>query len=323
MQLTQQVITLKGGSLNSTCLHIDGDRKFVRKTISTSADREYGYVRWYSQLKKLQRFNALIPEYVPKVLDAGINDQGAYFDIEYIDAKDIKTLFKENELTQYQTEQMHKSLWFAFDRLHINSYKPNASSLKLYFQEEVLQKLNDARQFPEFEIFYQLDVYQHQGITFSGIKNRLEQFAKLFDRAIEHESYVHGNPTLENILYNPDTDRLVFIDLYEEGIVDSQFMDYSQVLQCSNSLYGLLNDSVLKVHGNTTEYQIVIPKTLIYFDQLFNHELKYRHSRNYDLVKLFEATQFFRMLPFKCHADNIEAAKFFYVHACSLVNRLL
>jgi len=318
-----QVIKLKGGSLNSTSLHIDGDRKFVRKTISTTADREYGYVRWYSQLKKLQRFNALIPGSVPQVLDAGINDTGAYFDIEYIDAKDIKTLFKEDGLTRYQTEKMHSALWFAFDKLHINSYKPNASSLKLYFQEEVLQKLNDARQFPEFEQFYQIDSYQHRGETFKGIKSKLEEFSKLFDRPIDRESYVHGNPTLENILYNPETDKIVFIDLYEEGIVDSQFMDYSQVLQCSSSHYGLLNDSVLNVNGNETVYDITVPENLTYFDQLFKYELKYRHSRNYNLIKLFEATQFFRMLPFKCHADNIAAAKFFYVHACSLVNRLL
>ena len=321
--MTQHVITLKGGSLNSTCLHIDGDRKFVRKTISTSANREYGYVRWYSQLKKLQRFNALIPEYVPRVLDAGVTNAGAYFDIEYIDAKDIKTLFKENILTKEQTERMHTTLWFAFDRLHKHNYKPNAGSLKLYFQEEVLQKLNDARQFPEFEQFYQLDHYKHNGETFKGMKSKLEEFSKLFDTAIEHESYVHGNPTLENILYNPDTNQIVFIDLYEEGIVDSQFMDYSQILQCSSSLYGLLNDSVLKVTGNATEYHVDVPENLSYFNQLFNNELKCRHPSNYTLVKLFEATQFFRMLPFKCHADNIEAAKFFYVHACSLVNTLL
>ena len=154
--MPQQVIKLKGGSLNSTSLHINGDEKFVRKLISTTANREYGYVRWYSQLKKLQRFNELIPGCVPKVYDAGITEEGAYFDIEYIDAKDIKTLFKENALSRYQTEKMHKSLWFAFDRLHCHEYAPNSNSLKLYFHEEVLQKLIDARQFEEFEKFYQL-----------------------------------------------------------------------------------------------------------------------------------------------------------------------
>jgi serine/threonine protein kinase len=322
--MPQQVIKLKGGSLNSTCLHINDDNKFVRKTISTTANREYGYVRWYSQLKKLQRFNSLIPGYVPKVYDAGITSDGAFFDIEYIEAKDIKTLFKENSLSRYQTERLHKSLWFAFDRLHSNKYTPNSSSLKLYFQEEVLQKLNDARQFEEFESFYNIDSYVHNGQTFSGIKNRLDTFSKLFNEKITEECYVHGNPTLENILYDPDQDKIVFIDLYEEGIVDSQFMDYSQVLQCSNSLYGLLNDGTLKVTDNVTEFSIdPIPENLIYFNELFNDELKYRYTPNYKLVKLFEATQFFRMLPFKCHSGNIEAAKFFYVHACDLVNKLL
>jgi hypothetical protein len=322
--MPQQIIKLKGGSLNSTSLYIDGDKKFVRKLISTTADREYGYVRWYSQLKKLQRFNALIPGYVPKVYDAGIINGCAYFDIEYVEAKDIKTLFKENALSQYQTERMHKSLWFAFDRLHSHQYLPNAGSLKLYFQEEVLQKLNDARQFLEFENFYQLDVYVHQGQTFSGIKNRIEQFSKLFDQPVSLECYVHGNSTLENILYDCEQDRIVFIDLYEEGIVDSRFMDYSQVLQCSNSLYGLLNDGVLNVNGNITNFSIdEVPKNLVYFNELFTNELKYRYPDQFKLITLFEATQFFRMLPFKCHAGNIDAAKFFYAHACSLVNKLL
>jgi serine/threonine protein kinase len=321
--MPENIIKLKGGSLNSTCLHVGEHQSFVRKTISTSANREYGYVRWYSQLKKLQRFNELIPGYVPKVYDAGVNSNGAYFDIEYIDAKDIKTLFKENSLTRYQTERMHKSLWFAFDRLHTHRYTANPSSLLLYFQEEVLQKLNDARQFSEFEDFYNQNVYQHQGQTFSGIKNRLDKFSKLFEQDIDEECYVHGNPTLENILYDPDSDKIVFIDLYEEGIVDSKFADYSQVLQCSNSHYGLLNDSVLKVNGNATEYSIEVPENLNYFNDLFNNELKYRYPNQYRLVKLFEATQFFRMLPFKCYSDNVEAAKFFYAHACSLVNTLL
>lgn len=318
-----KIIKLKGGSLNSTCLHIDGDRKFVRKTISTSADREYGYVRWYSQLKKLQRFNQLIPRHVPRVLDANVCDDGAYFDIEYIDAKDIKTLFKENRLNDYQIELMHTQLWQAFDDLHRHTYQPNLSSLRLYFKEEVLQKLNDARQFPEFEEFYQIDNYNHWGSSIKGIKNNLDRLEKLFDQTISVEGYVHGNPTLENILYS-DHHGIIFIDLYEEGIVDSKFMDYSQVLQCSSSYYGVLNDSKLSVQGNVTEFDTEIPKSLVYFDNLFNQELENRCSeQEYLLVRLFEATQFFRMLPFKCHAGNIESAKFFYAHACALVNKLL
>lgn len=317
------ITTLKGGSLNSTSLHAEGDDKFVRKLISTSANREYGYVRWYSQLKKLQRFNNIVPGLVPQVLDASFSDQGAYFDIEYIDAKDVKTLFKEHLLDSAGTEQLHSALWQAFDKLHSHKYKANVSSLKLYYQEEVLQKINDARQFPEFEKFYQIGSYLHWGETVSGVKHKLTELSQLFETAVVDECYVHGNPTLENILYSPER-GVVFIDLYEEGIVDSKYMDYGQVLQCSNSFYGILNDSAVTVEGNVTGYNIEFPKNLLYFNHLFNTELHKRFTtEELRLIKLFEATQFFRMLPFKCHSGNITSAKFFYAHACSLVNRLL
>lgn len=319
-----EVVTLKGGSLNSTSLHIDGNRKFVRKIISRDANREYGYVRWYSQLKKLQRYNSLFPECVPKLYDAGTTDSGAYFDIEYIPGKDIKTWLKEESLSPSQILTMHKALWSSFDRLHNHTYDPMPSSLMLYFEEEVSQKLSDARQFGEFDQFYHVDSFVHLGQTVSGMRHKFEQFRSLFKRNITTESYVHGNPTLENIMYDPSTNKITFIDLYEEGIVDSKFMDISQVLQCSNSYYGILNDSRIVVSENNTASSAVVPKSLTYFNQLFNAEMANRYTTDeIALINLFEATQFFRMLPFKCHAGNIDAAKFFYAHACSLVNKLL
>lgn len=321
--MPQLIKHLTGGSLNATDLFEDSSGKFVRKRISTIANREYGYVRWYSQLKKLQRFAQLIPKLVPDVYRVGVDQQGAFFDIEYIPAQDIKTLFKHNTIDTTATETLHEKLWSAFDLLHQHGYPAIRNSLLLYFQEEVLQKINDARQFPEFDKFYNINLYHQQGTTVNGIKYNLDKISRLFDQNITSESYVHGNSTLENILYSP-TNGIVFIDLYEEGIVDSALCDYSQILQCSNSHYGLLNDSSVVVNGNAVECLINVPDNLVYFNQLFTEELKSRlDSQDYRLVKLFEATQFFRMLPFKCHTNKIDYAKFFYVHACRLINELL
>ena len=50
------ITTFKGGSLSSTLLMQDNKDMFVRKTVSLVENREYGYQRWYSQLKKLQRY---------------------------------------------------------------------------------------------------------------------------------------------------------------------------------------------------------------------------------------------------------------------------
>jgi hypothetical protein len=321
--MPQLIRNLKGGSLNSTALYQDHRGLFVRKLISTAADREYGYVRWYSQLKKLQRFNELIPGLVPKIYDAGFTDQGAYFDMEYIEADDIKTIFKQDQATEQTIEHINDRLWQAFDCLHQHKYPSMTSSLELYYQEEVFQKLQDARRFPEFEEFYQIDSYEYTSGRVQGLKSLAGDFAQLFREPVDEECYVHGNPTLENMLYSPDR-GIVFIDLYEEGIVDSRFMDYSQVLQCCHSHYGMLNDGEISVSGNRADNSVYIPWSLGRFNQVFQNTLKSRTTaQQYRLVQLFEATQFFRMLPFKCHSGNITSAKYFYVHACSLVNRLL
>jgi hypothetical protein len=316
---------LRGGSLNSTCLHETSAGAFVRKTIDTSTDREYGYVRWYSQLKKLQRYNKLFPGLTPEVLDVGVNETGAYFDIEYIaDSLDITKLFVTDQLSTDQLPIMHNALWNAFDTIHSSTYNSNANALQLYFVEEVEQKLKDARQFAEFEQFFQLGEYEYNGVSTSGIQSTYDRFKQLFTQQIESECYVHGNPTLENIMYSLATNKITFIDLYEEGIVDSQFMDYSQVLQCSNSHYSILNNSPRTIVNNCVTYNAVIPTNLIKFNTLFVDEIIRRYGEeNYQLVKLFEATQFFRMLPFKCHAGDFTAAKFFYTHACHLINTVL
>jgi hypothetical protein len=321
--MIQLISELRGGSLNSTNLYDDDGIKIVRKQISVNADREYGYVRWYSQLKKLQRFSQIIPDLIPAVIDVGVTDNGVYFDIEYINALDIKTLFLTTSFSDEKIKEINASLWAAFDRLHQHTYKSNYSSLKLYFHEEVLRKINDARKFSEFENFYQIDNYNYLGKQVKGIKTILKSFKNFFDQPIDNECYIHGNPTLENILYSEDT-GIKFIDLYEEGIVDSKFMDYSQVLQCSSSYYGMINDGKICINENVVGREVHIPPELNKFNSFFNAEIKNRFStKEYDLIKLFEATQFFRMLPFKCYAGNIEAAKYFYVHACDLVNRLL
>ena len=75
---------LKGGSLSSTYLIEEGDKKFIRKCVSLTKDREYGYVRWYSQLKKLQRLESDLPGLFPKVLNVSYDDGEAYFDLEYL-----------------------------------------------------------------------------------------------------------------------------------------------------------------------------------------------------------------------------------------------
>ncbi len=46
------------------------------------------------------------------------------------------------------------------------------------------------------------------------------------------------------------------------------------------------------------------------------------HLEHKQIIDVLEATQFIRMLPFKCAAGDFEKAKFFYVHACHLLSKI-
>lgn len=319
-----KIETLKGGSLNSTSLFTSETEKFVRKSISLVDNREYGYTRWYSQLKKLQRFNKLFPGVVPNILNTGTLGDYAYFDLEYISGDNIKNYLQKNVLTDTELEKINYNLWKVFDTVHQHEYHPNANSLALYYKEEVTEKLHKALTIEEFKRFYDLGEYTYLGNKVLGFQLFEEQYKKLFETEINEESCIHGNPTLENIMYDPITEKITFIDLYEESIVDSKFLDYSQILQCSDSGYGVINDNPKNINGSFVGTNASIHLNFNKFNRVFMQTLSERLSeKQICLVKLFESTQFFRMLPFKCFAGDIEGAKFFYVHACHRVNSLL
>ena len=74
---------LKGGSLSKTILIKKNNKKFIRKLIDIEKNREFGFYRWLSQLKKIQRLNNVFPRLFPKVLRSGLINKSYFFDIEY------------------------------------------------------------------------------------------------------------------------------------------------------------------------------------------------------------------------------------------------
>ncbi len=315
------IIKLKGGSLSATYHHVD--ENIIRKKVSLKTNREYGFVRWYSQMKKIQRYNTLYPDLFPKMLNVSYENNYAYFDIEYKKSfRDLKQIFSERELSTQEIERINQALWNAFDELHSTVYKANPGAPYLYFKEEVLQKIHDASISSDFENFYNNhDVYEYNGIMVHSMKNYLNELDNFF-KELEFltEQTIHGNPTLENTLYSFDENRIVFIDPYEESIVDTRFLDYSQVLQCSSSHYGFINDREVEVNGTSVSFKQEIPKNFLMFNDVFRANIIEKRTK--EIVDVFEATQFIRMLPFKVRALDHNKAKYFYVHACYLLSKV-
>jgi hypothetical protein len=311
-------VMLKGGSLSSTFLCDDNDFKYIRKHINLKENREYGFVRWYSQLKKLQRYNTLYPQLCPKVLSTNVTDNEAFFDLEYLSGyKDIKTILSENSTSDYQIKVMSDALKNAFNILHSHKINSIPNLPYLYYVEEVQQKLTDAMEVSRSS-FFDLNEFVYNGkvIKKNNLLNRLKEYFQ--NLSLPYECNIHGNPTLENIIYSVEKNDIKFIDLYEESIIDSSLLDYSQVLQCSSSFYGFINDREVKIDGNEVWFEESIPDSFFKFNEYFSEGLE-----DITTIKILEATQFFRMLPFKCLAGDDDKAKYFYVHALNLLSEIL
>ena len=314
------VISLKGGSLSRTYRLPQYD--LVGKEIVRDKNREYGFVRWYSQLKKLQRYNTQYPNLFPKVLGVNVDEEKATFKIEYMKGfRDIKNILANDTLTDEQIFRMSQAVWKGLNQLHSVTHDPIPGAGKLYFEEEVRQKITDAIAIPEFAEFYAHGTYEYDGKIVHGIGNSMMDLENFFkELTLIQEENIHGNPTLENILYSFEEDRVVFIDVYDESMIDTRFLDYAQVLQCSRSYYGFINDNKVDIGSISVTHRLEIPKNFETFN--YHFESGITEPRTKEIVDVFEATQFIRMLPFKVLAGDIDKAKFFYVHACYLLSKV-
>jgi len=138
------------------------------------------------------------------------------------------------------------------------------------------------------------------------------------------ETFTHGNITLENLLYIPNEKKFIFIDPYEENIIDSCLAEYSQLLQSSNAKYEIYNRQEQYIlSGNRIELHVDKNKSIDYFnDKLLSYLKSHFNKEDYIMIRLLEISQFIRMLPFKMEVDEKKMI-FFYGLASKLFDDLL
>lgn len=316
---------LKGGSLSSTYLcHPGIGAPFVRKEVSLIKNREYGFQRWYSQLKRLQRYNHMFPGVFPKLVGYGREDDQAYFDIEYVDgAVTVFEFLKETDNPKL-IDEMFTELILVMDSMHKVVLPSSDSSYQLYIYEEVEQKMLACMQNARYQEFTSYSKIFFDGRSIVGLKNALDEYLEMFRQVFkqQNETFTHGNLTLENILYQPKLKKITFIDPYDENVIDSKLAEYSQILQSANSLYELYNAAVVNIQGNQVSVDVNVPYGLEYFNNLFKSFMKQRLTPDeVKIVQLLEISQFMRMLPFKMEIDE-DKMLFFYTLGSSLFHDL-
>ena len=306
---------LKGGSLSGTylCKNERGE-SFVRKEASLNEHREYGFQRWYSQLKRLQRYGQQFPNLFPDVIQFGRSGDLAYFDIQYVEGSLTVHDYLLQNPTKENIEHMFSVLLASMNRMHSIKIPSSASAMDLYVYEEMEQKIGACLGNAQFQ-----KIISQREVTFNGKRVRgiywaIEDFKKLIKQSYLNpiECFTHGNITLENILYQPDKKLITLIDPYEENIIDSRLAEYSQILQSCNSHYEIYNSIKPFVTGGNVDAVIEVPIGINNFNEIF---LKYLDSEcnpnEQRVIRLLEISQYVRMLPFKMEIDENKMALFY------------
>jgi hypothetical protein len=319
--------TLKGGSLGQTQLiETSSGELRVRKSISSVLNREYGEVRWHSQLKRLQRYGTLVPELFPKVLELGTTKGAYFFDIEYFDGFcNLKTYFCDHSPTSEHINIIADRIVDHVSRLHTYAkFDSYPGSMSVYLQEEVLQKISDAREDHEFNVIAASPTITFNGVSYPSLQSQVVWLRNFISQLmVSSECFTHGNLTLENILINPISLEIRFIDPYDENIVDCRESDFSQILQCSSSHYGLMSDFDPIVDGASVVIEYIVPPAFIQFNEVISRLFSSAElSLDSRLLDFLHVSQFVRMLPFKIQSGNLDKGVLFYALSCKLVEEM-
>lgn len=324
--MVSKVLKFTGGSLSGTYLCKDKfDKYFVRKLCSLNDEREYGLVRLFSQKTKITQNHMYFPDLFPRVLDIGVQDEFAYVDFEYLkNYVCLADFLLKNDIKKCVLEKVFENVYSSFCSL--SSIKSGTeftkSALELYFKNELFRPLEYFKEHTN-STFTEIENFSFNGNLVPNIlkKDVLQYILNSIECNVldMSESLTHGNLTIENIMINPDTLNIVFIDCYEENYFHTKYNDLSQLLQCSKYLYSWLTRESVEIDEHRVNFNTPNSGNVVFFNELLDHEIKKSFSSDeIKLVEYFLLSQFTRMLPFKIKSKNYRKAMGFFCLACKI-----
>tara|TARA_Y100001958_G_C21219043_1_gene544396 strand:- start:111 stop:1085 length:975 start_codon:yes stop_codon:yes gene_type:complete len=318
--MSQAVIIekLKGGSFSSTnVISVDGELR-VRKSISNKDNREYGLVRWHSQIRKLQILKFFFPDNVPQILETGVSFNSYYFDIPYLTScKNYYELLKDsNENLSRKAVNALFDLIAKFENIEFGAVK---GGLNLFVNEELKEILKSAQK----DLEANLDK-DSQNIIIK-LSDKIENSIKYLDEnagtleALEmNETISHGNLTLENVMFDSEKNIPILIDPYAETYTESILGDVSQLMQSSISNYEKIMEIGEDCIDLNKQPKLIESVGINYLNKrLRNYNIGLEDEKK-NALKILHAGQFVRMFPFKIDKTP-KLAAFFLNHGLDLL----
>ena len=310
---------LKGGSLSKTVVIDNGKKLLVRKYVSSIDNREYGLVRWQSQIGRMQVLRSYLGEYVAPIESMGVENDFYFYEMPfYKNAVNCAELLQDsNNSTNLASEIVQ-----LVNQMSKIRFGDVVGSVSVYLSEEVLHPLRNSL---ERLSLIQVDSFSNIISMRKDIECAIEDvlaLVKIYKDKKIVENLTHGNLTLENILWDKDSQKLILIDPYSETYTENSCGDISQISQSSLSGYEYMIKNELYKDPSVYKYPYEsIPSKLNLFGvETLRLAAEYDWF-DHDLHQIMYASQFIRMFTFKMHI-NTKQAYFFLMHGVRLLKEV-
>ena len=312
---------LKGGSLSYTTVVSHGGKKLVRKSICFKENREYGLVRWHSQIRKIQSLNKFLPESAVFIENMGVDGDTYYYEIPYYEGShNCVDALLDGECP----DLLASKISIILGRMAEVNYGYVEGSLAVYINEEVLLPLMNAL---NLAIIGKLPLELDERSTFIiGLYEAIEHAKKIalsVGKVQLRESLTHGNLTLENIIWDRQKKEPIMIDPYAETYCETIIGDISQLLQSSRSGYEYVSNLLETKAFRVDQYPISeIPACFTSFSNSLLQRVSTENWFSEEYLAVLTASQFIRMFPFKQSTNPRQGVLFLY-HGIQLLNEAL
>jgi len=208
-------------------LELDGER-FIRKYIKKSIENKVHYENLKNQLDEIRRFSFYWKNSSPKILTVFENNDEFYYDMEYLE--------KYVQVSSLSIDEQYTIIETIFIKLFkdVYCYKKQINGIEWllnYINERITPRINEIELYDE--VFSNI-VNSHSiiinGKAVKGLRHALEGIDINYYLPLEIQP-IHGDLTLENILYCKESGDIKLIDHSGTKYMDSFYLDLGKIFQ--------------------------------------------------------------------------------------------
>lgn len=286
---------LKGGSFANVYLIEKDGGKRVRKYIEKSKENAIHVDTLRRQYDDLKRIEYYSPGLIPKLLGSWENDNEYYYDMEYLEHhKELSTFERsvQKEIVPKVLSKLKEDVYCYSKPIDGDQWMNQFLEEKIFAKYSYIESLG-----PAFGHLLNAKTLTIQGKSCRGIREYFAEKQNYKHLLPTSVSPIHGDLTLENILYDPTTKTFCLIDTSGSRYVDNQSMDTAKLLQSFLAKYETWDTRTdLQDYAQQNVYSL--PDDVIHLDILDLEFIFGSNTHAYQSSLLMLSCYLIRMTPF-------------------------